>query len=131
MKDEGEIEGPKEGGPPRESESADRGERRRFPRYQIAGVRGRAILRHDFVVLQLSRGGMLVASDFEPKLGQPIDLDLTLGGQTFNPHGKVVFVGEDRRAPAARRYRVGVAFADLLESDQALIEGYIEQAVES
>ena len=112
-------------------EGEDHGERRRFPRFQIAGVRGRAILRHEFVVLQLSRGGMLVVSDFEPKLGQLIDLDLTLGGQPFTPHGKVVFVGEDRRAPANRRYRVGVAFEELIESDLARLEGYLEQATES
>ncbi|HXU45413.1 MAG TPA: PilZ domain-containing protein [Thermoanaerobaculia bacterium] len=106
-------------------------DRRRFPRYEVAGLKGGLTTRSEFVVLQLSRGGMLVATDLEPRLGQAVDLDLSFRGSPFRPGGKVIFVGEDRRAPRARRFRVGVAFEGLPPELERTLSDYIEEELEA
>ncbi len=105
-------------------------DRRRFPRYAVAGLKGGLTARSEFVVLQLSRGGMLIATDFEPRLGQGLDLDLSFHGSKFRPGGKVIFVGEDVRAPKARRFRVGVAFEGLPPEQERTLSEFIEEELE-
>lgn len=105
-------------------------ERRRFPRYSVAGLKGGLTARSEFIVLQLSRGGMLIATDFEPRLGQGIDLDLSFRGADFRPGGKVIFVGEDQRAPKTRRFRVGVAFEKLPPEQEKALSAFIEEELE-
>ncbi len=105
-------------------------ERRRFPRYSVAGLKGGLTARSEFVVLQLSRGGILIATDFEPRLGQGIDLNLSFRGSDFHPGGKVIFVGEDQRAPKTRRFRVGVAFEGLPPDQERTLAEFIEEELE-
>ncbi len=105
-------------------------DRRKFPRYSVAGLKGGLTARSEFVVLQVSRGGMLIATDFEPRLGQEIDLDLTFRGSDFRPAGKVIFVGEDQRAPKTRRFRVGLAFEGLPPDQEKTLSEFIEGELE-
>jgi hypothetical protein len=73
---------------------------------------------------------MLIATDFEPRLGQGIDLNVSFHGSDFHPGGKVIFVGEDQRAPKTRRFRVGVAFEGLPPDQEKALSEFIEEELE-
>jgi hypothetical protein len=94
------------------------------------GLRATLAERHGCDVLLLSRGGMLLTTGFEPPLGQVLDVAMPLGTDVFRSAARIVFVGEDRGAPHARRYRVGLAFTVESETDAALLDRYIRDEVE-
>ncbi|HXO21298.1 MAG TPA: PilZ domain-containing protein [Thermoanaerobaculia bacterium] len=108
----------------------NREERRRHRRYEVEGLSGKIADRHDFDILLLSRGGLLLTTGFEPPLGQVVDLEVPLPGGVFRSASRVVFVGEDSGAPRGRRYRVGVAFAVESDADAAILDGFITREIE-
>ena len=105
-------------------------ERRRHRRYEVEGLTGTIAERHPFVVLLVSRGGLLVTTGHELPLGQVFDLEVPLRDAVFRSAARVVFVGEDNQAPRDRRYRVGVAFAVESDADAALLDGFITRELE-
>jgi hypothetical protein len=106
-------------------------ERRRHHRYEVSGINATIAEQHPCDVLLLSRGGMLFTTGFEPPLGQVFDVAMPLGGDVFRSAARIVFVGEDRGAPRAHRFRVGVAFTVESAADAALLDRYIRDEIES
>lgn len=102
-------------------------ERRRYPRYHVKELRGTLDGRHRFLVLQLSRTGMLAAAGLEPALGQRLEIEIALKEAPFRAVGRVLFVGEDNRAPSNQRFRIGLEFADLAADNERTLTGFIAQ----
>ena len=112
-------------------------ERRRYRRYDVEGLAGTLAgrERQPFEVLTLSHGGLLVTMGFEPPLGQVVDVEIPLDGMergaVFHGPGRVVFIGEDNAAGRGHRYRVGIGLDGVSAEDGALLDRYIQEALEN
>jgi hypothetical protein len=106
-------------------------ERRRHPRFDVAGAPGVLDGFRLFEALKLSAGGMLIRTPADLALGQRVRVELPLGDGTFRSEARVVFLGPEfgsaRSSSGEERQRVGLAFADTTPADQALLDRFIAE----
>jgi c-di-GMP-binding flagellar brake protein YcgR len=115
------------------SEEMGSEERRRHPRFDVAGAPGVLDGFRLFETLKISAGGMLIRLPAEMSLGQRVRVELPLGEDTFRSEARVVFFGPDlggsRRSED--RYRVGLAFVEPTPADQERLDRFIAQELAS
>jgi hypothetical protein len=102
-------------------------DRRRYPRYEVAGLPGVLDGELPFQAVTLSSGGALLKVAAELSLDQHVEMALELGRDVFNSAAYVVFVGPDLAETG--KFRVGLAFADTPDEDRERLRAYIERAL--
>lgn len=104
-------------------------ERRRSPRYSIAGVEGVFEGHHRCELLKISRIGMLATTEYEPALDATLHVDLWLPGARVRTAGRVAFVGPDTHDPERRWHRVGIEFTAMGNRSRRALEEFIAAEV--
>jgi hypothetical protein len=99
--------------------------RRRFPRYQMTGLRG-SIDGQPCELVLLGLGGLLATSRLEPELERTIHLEFPLqSGETFRSTARVAFIGPDMRREARGWNRIGVEFLAVPTRSRRALETFL------
>jgi len=102
----------------------DYSNRRRFPRFEVADIRG-SIDGQPCQLLRLSLGGLLATSRLDVAPEKMIHLEFPLEGEWFRSAARVAFIGPDMRDNERGLNRIGVEFMAVPTKSRRALERFL------
>ena len=100
-------------------------ERRRHRRYPVANLHGVLDASHEFEVLILSEGGLLLRMEEGVQLRRTVIFELGLSGEKIRGTGRVVFSTGEPGPEGVTVRRVGLEFVELDDKSRRALSRHV------